>query len=154
MGLLRVILNHGGWVDIVSCLISCTVVVFLVMPIHEYAHGFMAHKLGDPTPRWQGRMTLNPMAHIDYMGAIMIYLVGFGWAKPVPIRAGKFKNPKLGMALSALAGPVTNLLLAVFGMLDNASNIVRSHFTCYRPLALTSLLSARKEERRILLARQ
>lgn len=114
MGLLRVILNHGGWVDIVSCLISCTVVVFLVMPIHEYAHGFMAHKLGDPTPRWQGRMTLNPMAHIDYMGAIMIYLVGFGWAKPVNVDSRYFNKPKRDMALTALAGPVSNLLSALF----------------------------------------
>lgn len=117
MGLLRVILNHGGWVDIVSCLISCTVVVFLVMPIHEYAHGFMAHKLGDPTPRWQGRMTLNPMAHIDYMGAIMIYLVGFGWAKPVNVDSRYFNKPKRDMALTALAGPASNLLFALLSLL-------------------------------------
>ncbi len=113
MGLLGVILRRGSIFEIIACLISATIVVFLVMPIHEYAHGYVAGRLGDPTPRWQGRMSLNPIRHIDTMGAIMIYLVGFGWAKPVQVDARYFKNEKRGMALTALAGPVSNLIFAL-----------------------------------------
>lgn len=114
MGLLEIILHRGSWIEIVSCLISCTIVVFLVMPIHEYAHGFVASKLGDPTPRWQGRLTLSPKAHIDYVGAIMIYLIGFGWAKPVNVDSRYFNKPKRDMAITAVAGPVSNLISAFF----------------------------------------
>ena len=124
MGLLRVILNGGGFLNIAACLISATIVIFLVMPIHEFAHGFVAEKLGDPTPRWQGRMSLNPMRHIDTVGAIMIYLIGFGWAKPVQ-DARYFKNEKWGMALTALAGPASNLIVAlIFSFLYSGLNFV------------------------------
>lgn len=113
MGLLRIILSRGSWIEIVACLISCTIVVFLVMPVHEYAHGLIASRLGDPTPRWQGRLTLNPKAHIDYMGAIMIYLIGFGWAKPVNVDSRYFNKPKRDMALTAVAGPLSNIISAI-----------------------------------------
>ena len=82
------------------------------MPIHEWAHGFVSTKLGDPTPRWQGRLTLNPMAHIDWMGAAGILLFGIGWAKPVQVNARYYKNPKWGMAIVALAGPLSNIIVA------------------------------------------
>ncbi len=111
-GLLSVIMSRGSWQDIVACLISATVVVFLTMPIHEFAHGFAATKLGDPTPRWQGRMSLNPMHHLDYFGALMIYLIGFGFAKPVQVDSRYFNNPKRDMAIVAFAGPLSNLLVA------------------------------------------
>ena len=84
------------------------------MPIHEWAHGFLSTKLGDPTPRWQSRLTLNPMAHIDKRGALFILLFGIGWAKPVQVNARYYKNPKFGMALVALAGPAANLVLSLF----------------------------------------
>lgn len=92
-------------------------VVFCVMPIHEYAHALIATKLGDQTARLSGRLTLNPMAHIDILGAVMILLVGFGYAKPVPVnvRNTKLKNKKLAMALIALSGPISNL---IFGFLS------------------------------------
>lgn len=94
--------------------------VFCVFPIHEYAHAFVATKLGDDTPRLRGRLTLNPLAHIDIIGALMILIVGFGYAKPVPVNARRFKNPKAGMALTALAGPVSNLLMAfIFSLVGN-----------------------------------
>lgn len=81
------------------------------------AHGFAAIKLGDNTPRYQGRMTLNPFAHIDYIGALMIILFGFGWAKPVQVNMYNFRNPKRDMAITALAGPLSNFLCAfVFGI--------------------------------------
>ncbi len=87
------------------------------MPIHEWAHGFVSTKLGDPTPRWQGRLTLNPMAHIDKQGALLILLFGIGWAKPVQVNARYYKNPKWGMALVALAGPMANLLLSLVALI-------------------------------------
>lgn len=85
-------------------------VVFCATPIHEYAHALIATKLGDDTPRSMGRLTIDPKAHIDPVGAIMILLFGFGYAKPVQVRMRNFKNPKRDMALVALAGPVSNLL--------------------------------------------
>ena len=86
-------------------------VIFCTMPIHEYAHALIAIKLGDQTPRLSGRLTLNPMAHISPMGAIMMLLCGFGYAKPVSVNPRNFKDTKKGMAITALAGPVANLLM-------------------------------------------
>ena len=88
------------------------IIIFFVLPIHEFAHGFTAVQLGDKTPKYQGRLTLNPFAHIDYFGALAILLFGFGWAKPVQINMRNFKNPKWGMAISALAGPLSNIIFA------------------------------------------
>ena len=81
--------------------------------LHEVAHGFAAHKLGDPTAKSQGRLSLNPLKHIDPMGLLMMVVFKFGWAKPVPVNMMRFRNPKRGMALTALAGPVSNVLLAL-----------------------------------------
>lgn len=102
---------------VVVYILSSLAVIFLTMPVHEFAHGFAATKLGDNTPRWQGRLTLNPFAHIDWMGAACILLFGFGWARPVQVNAGNFKNPKGGMALVALAGPMSNIIVALLSML-------------------------------------
>ena len=88
------------------------IVLLTALPLHECAHAWVADKLGDHTARYQGRLTLNPLRHLDPMGAILMLVAGFGWAKPVPINPRNFKNPKQGMALSALAGPMSNLLLA------------------------------------------
>ncbi len=88
------------------------IVLLTALPLHECAHAWVADKLGDHTARYQGRLTLNPLRHLDLMGALLMLVVGFGWAKPVPINARNFKNPKQGMALSAAAGPLSNLLLA------------------------------------------
>ena len=88
-------------------------IVLIALCLHETAHGFVAYKLGDPTARNLGRLTLNPIKHLDPIGFICMLLFGFGWAKPVPINTRYFKNPKRDMAISALAGPVSNLLLAV-----------------------------------------
>ncbi len=111
----------SGSLDFTSAIIyiiSSLVVIFLTLPIHEFAHGFTAVKLGDDTPRWEGRLTLNPFAHIDYVGALFILLFGFGWAKPVGVNARNFKNPKRGMAITALAGPLSNIIVAfIFNML-------------------------------------
>ena len=105
--------GQANLMTVIMYILSILLTVFLVLPLHECAHGFVAHKLGDDTAKRQGRLTLNPLAHIDYMGAALMLLIGFGWAKPVPVDARKFKDPKKGMALTALAGPVSNLLAAV-----------------------------------------
>lgn len=88
-------------------------IILLILSIHETAHGFVANKLGDPTAKNLGRLTLNPLKHIDPFGMIVMVLLGFGWAKPVPINTRYFKKPKRDMALTALAGPISNLLLAL-----------------------------------------
>jgi Zn-dependent protease len=92
-------------------------VLFTAFPIHEFAHGYMAYKLGDNTAKYSGRLTINPFAHLDLWGTILMLTVGFGWAKPVPINPNNFKNRKVGMALTALAGPVSNLLMAYVAMI-------------------------------------
>ena len=110
----------SGSLDFTSAVIyviSALVVIFLTLPIHEFAHGYTAVKLGDDTPRWQGRLTLNPFAHIDYMGSLFILLFGFGWAKPVGVNARNFKSPKRDMAITAFAGPLSNIIMAFIFML-------------------------------------
>ena len=110
----------NGSMDFTSVIIyilSSLIVVFLTLPIHEFAHGYAAVKLGDPTPRYQGRLSLNPFAHIDYVGALCIILFGFGWAKPVQVNSYNFKNPKRDMAITALAGPLSNVVVAFLGLL-------------------------------------
>lgn len=92
-------------------------VLFTAFPIHECAHAFAAHLMGDDTAKNQGRMTINPIKHLDLWGTLLMLFAGFGWAKPVPINTNNFKNRKVGMALSALAGPVSNLLLAYISMI-------------------------------------
>ena len=83
---------------------------------HELSHGYVAYLLGDDTAKRAGRLTLNPLKHIDPMGLLMMVMFRFGWAKPVPVNMYRFKDPKKGMAITALAGPVSNLLLAVVFM--------------------------------------
>lgn len=115
--LLSLIRSGADITQIIACVLSSLIVIFITLPVHEFAHGYVAVKLGDNTPRYQGRLTLNPFAHIDYIGALCILLVGFGWAKPVQINARNFKNPKWGMALSAVAGPLSNVIVAIISMI-------------------------------------
>ena len=79
------------------------IVIFMCIPIHEYAHAWAATKLGDDTPRYQGRLSLNPLAHLDPIGALCIFFIGFGWGKPVQVNPIRFKNYRKGMALTAAA---------------------------------------------------
>lgn len=88
--------------------------VLIILTVHEYSHGYAAYKLGDNTARNMGRLTLNPIKHLDPAGALCMILFHFGWAKPVPINPRNFKNPKRDFAITALAGPLSNLLLAFF----------------------------------------
>lgn len=101
-------LDFGSMQDMVLRLVS----VFLCLTVHELCHGLAALALGDPTAKQQHRLSLNPLRHIDWVGLAMMLFAGFGWAKPVPVNPNYFKKPKQGMALTALAGPVSNFLLA------------------------------------------
>jgi Zn-dependent protease len=87
-------------------------VFLLALTIHEYAHGWVADRLGDQTARLQGRLSLNPLAHLDPIGTIAIVLIGFGWARPVPVDARYLRKPRRDMMLIAAAGPVSNLVMA------------------------------------------
>ena len=91
--------------------------VLITLTVHEYCHGYTAYKLGDPTAKSLGRLTLNPIKHIDPIGALCMVFFHFGWAKPVPINARYFKKPKRDFALVALAGPLSNLIMSVFSAL-------------------------------------
>lgn len=97
---------------VISLLLSLPIVL-LSLSVHETAHGFVAYKLGDPTAKNLGRLTLHPLKHLNPWGFLCMLLCGFGWANPVPINTRYFKKPRRDMALSALAGPLSNLLLAI-----------------------------------------
>lgn len=101
---------------LIQILLSIPIVLFS-LSFHECAHAYAAHKLGDDTAKNMGRLTLNPFKHLDPFGAVAMLLVGIGWAKPVPIMTRNFKHPKSGMVISAAAGPVSNLILSVIGVL-------------------------------------
>ena len=104
----------GG--DIKSMIISFLLTIpaiLIALSFHEAAHGFVAYKMGDRTAYNLGRVTLNPAKHLDLMGCLWMLVFGYGWAKPVPINARNFRNPKKGMAYTAIAGPITNLIIGV-----------------------------------------
>ena len=104
---------EGGQIGsyVVSLLLSLPIVL-LALSLHEFAHGYVAYKCGDPTARNYGRLTLNPIRHLDPVGFGCMLLVGFGWANPVPVNSRYFRKPRRDMILTALAGPISNLLLA------------------------------------------
>lgn len=105
-------LVKGDYLNALIVILSRAFVVFCCLPLHELAHGLMANKLGDNTAKLQGRLTLNPLAHLNPLGTIMIFLFGIGYAKPVSINANNFKNPKRDMAITAVAGPLANVVMA------------------------------------------
>jgi Zn-dependent protease len=112
--MLRYLLTGGGDPkEYILHLLLCIPIIFLSLSLHETAHGYVASKLGDPTAKNLGRLTLNPVKHLDPIGFICMLLMGFGWAKPVPINTRYFKKPRRDMAISAIAGPISNILLAV-----------------------------------------
>ncbi len=94
--------------------IFAALAALIALTAHEYCHGYAAYRLGDPTAKSLGRLTLNPLRHLDPIGALCMIFFHFGWAKPVPINPRYFKNPKKGFAIVALAGPAVNLLLSFF----------------------------------------
>lgn len=110
--------ENADFVTILLVLASYATLIFVTLPMHELAHAYVAHKLGDPTAKMQGRLTLNPLRHLDPIGTVMLLTVGFGYAKPVPVdpRFFRTKNKMTGMALTAAAGPLSNLLMAMLSL--------------------------------------
>lgn len=103
-------------------------ITLIALTGHELAHAWVSTKLGDPTPRREGRLTLNPMAHLDLMGTILMILTGFGWARPVGVNPMYYKDRKKGMALTAIAGPCANFIMAFLGVLLGTALFISGSF--------------------------
>lgn len=129
-------LDIGSLTDAATRLVG----VFLCLTIHETCHGLAAYALGDPTAKSMHRLSLNPLRHIDWIGFFMMIVAGFGWAKPVPVNPNYFKKPKEGMAITALAGPVSNFLLALALLLAARLVYLRALMTGTLPETLFSFL--------------
>ena len=99
---------------LISQYLLSALAALIVLTVHEYSHGYVAYRLGDPTAKSLGRLSLNPLCHLDPIGVVCMVLFHFGWARPVPINPRYFKKPKRDFALTALAGPLSNLLMAFF----------------------------------------
>lgn len=98
-------------------ILARVVIVLLILPLHEFAHGWVARKFGDDTAEAAGRLTVNPIAHLDPFGSVLLLFIGFGWAKPVPINPARMRNPRQGVIWTSLAGPLSNLLAALVGII-------------------------------------
>ena len=109
------VLKNLDWSVLTGMLINI-IPALICITFHETAHGYVAYRLGDDTAKRMGRLTLNPIRHIDWMGLLAMAVFRFGWARPVPVDMRNFKDPKRGMAVTALAGPVSNFLLTAVAM--------------------------------------
>ncbi|MCK9467159.1 MAG: site-2 protease family protein [Candidatus Absconditabacterales bacterium] len=98
-------------------IVSLAIILLISIGLHEYAHAYVSYRLGDPTPKLQGRLTSNPLKHMDPIGFFMIFLIGFGWGKPVQVNPTYYKDPLKGELMVALAGPATNLILSTIGII-------------------------------------
>ena len=126
--------NWGALLDTVLRILS----VLICLTVHETSHGLAAYALGDPTAKRMKRLSFNPLHHIDWLGLASMFLCGFGWAKPVPVDMRHFKNPRLGMAVTALAGPISNFILAL-ALMFGASRLgvlMSGHAAMVGPFAL------------------
>ena len=123
------------WWGLIGLLVSAVAALFCIT-FHELSHGFVAYRLGDPTAKNAGRLTLNPIKHIDPIGLVMMIVVKVGWAKPVPVDMRYFKHPKRDMAITALAGPVSNFVLAFAALLFSSAIY---HFSGLGNAALVAL---------------
>lgn len=119
MDSLRAFTQSMDWAGLADFLLTA-VAVLLCLTVHETCHGLAAYALGDPTAKQERRLSLNPLRHLDPLGTLMMLVAGFGWAKPVPVDMRYFKHPKSGMAVTALAGPVSNFALAYLSLLVRA----------------------------------
>ncbi len=110
--LFRVLMGDGEFSEKILHLLVAIIALLPSLTFHEWAHGFVAYKLGDSTAKADGRLSLNPLDHLDLYGSLMLLLVGYGWAKPVPVNTRSFKKPKRDFALCSIAGPIANFILA------------------------------------------
>ena len=120
MGTIQAFLDQMNWIQLIVLMMGA-VASLCCLTIHELSHGYAAYRLGDPTAKVNGRLTLNPIAHVDWVGLFLMLVARVGWAKPVPVDMRNFKNPKRGMAITALAGPVSNFLLAYVALLVSSA---------------------------------
>ncbi len=126
--ILSLLLSGGDPLEILLVLLFTVPIMLLALSFHEMAHGYVAWKFGDNTAKNLGRLSLNPIRHLDPIGLVSLLVFGYGWAKAVPINTRNFKNAKWGMALTALAGPLSNLLLgAVSALLAGTFGAVASY---------------------------
>jgi len=116
LGIWSQFMRNVDWMRLLMFLFTAAAAL-LCITLHELAHGYMAYRLGDPTAKRAGRLSLNPIKHIDFFGLLMMLTVHVGWAKPVPINMGYFRHPKRDMALTALAGPVSNFVISYLALL-------------------------------------
>ena len=119
--------QHMDWAGLIDLLLSVAAIL-LCLTVHETCHGLAAWALGDPTAKRLHRLSLNPLRHIDPFGALMMLVAGFGWAKPVPVDPRYFRKPKSGMAITALAGPASNLAMAYLALLPRAVLLAFYHY--------------------------
>ncbi len=117
--------------EAVIALLLTIPIILISLSAHEAAHGYIAYKMGDPTAYNFGRVSLNPIKHLDPFGALCMLVFGYGWAKPVPINARNFKNPKYGMAFTAIAGPISNILIGLIGAVMHS--VTAFLFLCFIP---------------------
>jgi Zn-dependent protease len=110
--LLSALLGEGELIEKILHLLVAVIALLPALTFHEWAHGYVAYKLGDETAKADGRLSLNPLDHLDPVGALMLLLVGYGWAKPVPVNTRSFKKPKRDFALCSIAGPIANFVIA------------------------------------------
>ena len=129
--LLDIIMNASEYTiaTVIPVLIATAMMIFIALPVHEMAHGYTSVLLGGNTPKYSGRLSLNPTKHLDLFGPICLLFCGFGWAKPVGVNPYNYKNYKKGMAITALAGPASNLILSLISMFACAS------ITTFAPIA-------------------
>lgn len=103
--------------QILMMFIARVIIILLILPLHEFAHAWVARRCGDDTAESKGRLTFNPFSHVDPVGAVLLLLTGFGWAKPVPVNPNRMNNPRTGMVWTSLAGPASNLIFAFLAMI-------------------------------------
>lgn len=120
MNALELFLRNMDWSGLGDFLLSMAAIL-LCLTVHEASHALAAYLLGDPTAKRHDRISLNPLRHLDPLGALMMLVAGFGWARPVPVDPRYFRHPKAGMAVTALAGPLSNLVLAYLALLLRAA---------------------------------
>ena len=139
LGSISDFLSHMNWEGLWSALLTA-LGALLCLTVHELCHGLVAYRLGDPTAKEAGRLTLNPIKHIDPLGLLLMITAKVGWAKPVPIDPRNFQRPKQGMAITALAGPISNFLLAWL-FLAAAGGILRLQDAFFLTLSATGLVA-------------
>lgn len=126
------VIGNLNW-SVLTDMLLAVIPALICITLHELSHGFVAYKLGDNTAKNMGRLTLNPIKHIDIFGLIMMVVFKFGWAKPVPVNMRNFKNPKHDMAITALAGPLSNVLICcvvlfIYGLVYLPCNLAGTEF--------------------------